>query len=318
LVDLKRDSPPASLPDIGPANNVLGCFSPNLLCLWNGSNQILVGELSGTEFVQRGAIQLNSGKRPSGFTYNPSHQLLAWSEGASSPSIYLASLATPGIRIELRSDVSGLLPLRFSEDGSYLVAGTRERNALRAWNVETRQSVAFVKKYYMDACFAANRRVLAVATLDGIGHDVSFYDLDRPDRLPRRFPGSLLAPALASSPNGGLIAASTHTGLVRLFDTVRGELESLHGHLNGCLGVAFSPNESRLISTDGGEEAVKLWDVETRQELLNLTGLSGTADNYAASWSADGQVIFVGPPWQAWTAPSWEEIAAEEAKDKNP
>jgi hypothetical protein len=26
-------------------------------------------------------------------------------------------------------------------------------------------------------------------------------------------------------------------------------------------------------------------------------------------------VILAGPPWQAWSAPSWEEIAAVEAKD---
>jgi hypothetical protein len=34
-----------------------------------------------------------------------------------------------------------------------------------------------------------------------------------------------------------------------------------------------------------------------------------------ARWSADGNVILAGPPWQAWSAPSWEEIAAAEAKD---
>ncbi|MGA2557098.1 MAG: hypothetical protein ABSG04_12580 [Verrucomicrobiota bacterium] len=32
-------------------------------------------------------------------------------------------------------------------------------------------------------------------------------------------------------------------------------------------------------------------------------------------WSADGDTILAGSPWQAWHAPSWEEIAAAEAKD---
>jgi hypothetical protein len=27
-------------------------------------------------------------------------------------------------------------------------------------------------------------------------------------------------------------------------------------------------------------------------------------------------VILAGPPWQAWSAPSWEEIEAAEAKEK--
>ena len=35
-----------------------------------------------------------------------------------------------------------------------------------------------------------------------------------------------------------------------------------------------------------------------------------------ARWSADGDVILAGPPWHAWRAPSWEEIAAAEAEDK--
>src|SRR4029434_7439586 len=96
LLDLKRDSPPVPLPQIGSSTNVLGCFGTNLLCFWNGTNQILVGELHGAEFVQRGAITLHSGTRPTGLTYNPAHQLLAWSEGPSSASVYLASLAAPG------------------------------------------------------------------------------------------------------------------------------------------------------------------------------------------------------------------------------
>jgi hypothetical protein len=34
-----------------------------------------------------------------------------------------------------------------------------------------------------------------------------------------------------------------------------------------------------------------------------------------AQWIADGDVILAGPPWQVWRAPSWEEIAAAEAKE---
>ena len=122
LVDLKRDSPPVSLPEIGSSTNVLGCFGTNILCHWNGTNQILVRELRGAEFIQRGAIALDSGTRPTGFAYNATRQLLAWTEGTSSTSVYLASLAAPGRRIELKSDVPGLVPFRFSEDGNYLAA----------------------------------------------------------------------------------------------------------------------------------------------------------------------------------------------------
>ena len=64
----------------------------------------------------------------------------------------------------------------------------------------------------------------------------------------------------------------------------------------------------------GGREAVKLWDVGTRQELLTFGGKGSLLE--AARWTADGDVILAGPPWQAWSAPSWEEIAAAETKEK--
>ena len=111
------------------------------------------------------------------------------------------------------------------------------------------------------------------------------------------------------------MASSTYDGQVRLFDPAKGELiGSLRGHLNGVFGIAFSLDGRRLISASGGREAVKLWDVGTRQELLTLGGTGSSLD--AARWSADGDVILAGPPWQAWRAPSWEEVAAAEAKEK--
>jgi hypothetical protein len=70
-----------------------------------------------------------------------------------------------------------------------------------------------------------------------------------------------------------------------------------------------------LISGGGGREAIKLWDVGTRQELLTLGGAGSFMD--VARWSADGDVILAGAPWQAWRAPSWEEIAeAEKTKEE--
>ena len=311
LVDFKRDSPPVSLPEIGSSTHVLGCFDANLLCLWNGTNQILVGELRGAEFVQRGAIALDSGMRPTGLAYNPARQLLAWTEGTSSTSLYLASLAAHGRRIELRSDVPGMVPFRFSEDGNYLAA-TRGRDTLRTWNVETGQIVASINQNFSDACFAANGSVLVVALRHRITDEIGFYDLARPDRVPQRVPGGFFVYALAVSPNGGLVAAASSSGPIGLFDPAKGELiDSLHG-LNSPIGIAFSPDGRRLFASSGGGYS-KLWDVVTRQELLTLEGNYATVDADAARWSADGDVIFTGPPWQAWSAPSWEEIAAAEA-----
>jgi WD40 repeat protein len=145
----------------------------------------------------------------------------------------------------------------------------------------------------------------------GSDHEIGFYDLAHPDREPRRVPGKHAAIRLAVSPAGGLVALSSESGLVRLFDPAKGEwIEDLHGDQIGTFGIAFSADGRRLISSCLGRVAVKLWDVATRQELLTLGGTGSILE--AAGWSADGDVIFAGAPWQAWRAPSWEEIAAAE------
>ena len=197
---------------------------------------------------------------------------------------------------------------------------------MRAWNVETGQIVASINQNFSEAdrssrwpesaCFAANGRVLVVAILHRTRNEIGFYNLARPDQVPQRVPGGFLEETLAVSPNGELVAASSLGGQVLLFDAAKGELiGSFHGHLNTADGIAFSPDGRRLFSTNNGREAVKLWDVGTGQELLTLAG----ADEYLqkARWSADGDVILAGPPWQAWSAPSWEEITAAEAKEKS-
>ncbi len=315
IMDLNGDSTPVLLPGIGSSTNVLGKFGTNLLCLWNGTNQILVSELRGSALIQRGAVTLDSGTRPSGIAYNPARQLLAWSEGTNSASVYVTSLAAPGRRIELKSDVPGLVRFRFSEEGSYLAAWTWNQGSLRVWNVETGQIVASTEGNISDAVFAAGGQVMVVARRTVDSHEILFYDLVHADRAPRLVPGKDNSYRLAVSPDAGLVASSNDAGQVRLFDPTKGELiETIHGHLNAAAGIAFSPDGRRLISASGGRETVKLWDVGTRQELLTLAGTGGYLE--AATWSADGDVILAGPPWQAWRAPSWEEISAIEAKEK--
>ena len=186
---------------------------------------------------------------------------------------------------------------------------------MRVWNVETGQIVTSINQEFNGAVFAAGGRVLVVTFSQGNDHEIGFYDLAHPDRPPRRVPERSFVPTLAVSPDGGLVASSTYSGLVRFFDPAKGEwIQDLHGHLNAVFDVAFSVDGRRLISTFGGREAVKLWDVGTRQELLTLAG-TGSALG-VATWSADGDMVLAGSPWQAWRAPSWEEIAAAEAKEK--
>ena len=193
LLDLKRDSPPVLLPEIGPSSNVFRWFGTkkiwpydgplSILCQWNGTNQIVVRELRGAEFIPRGVITVDSGTRPSGFSYNATRQLLAWTELSSSTSIHLASIAEPGRRIELRSDIPNLVPFRFSENGKYLAAQTAG-TSLRVWDIESGKIVVSINESTSDATFAAGGQVLVAAVNQHADHVVEFHDLAHPDQPP--------------------------------------------------------------------------------------------------------------------------------------
>jgi len=314
LIDLEKGSAPAPLSGFGSSDDVLDCFDGRILCRWGGGDQILVHEWRGGEFIPRGAITLGSAVRPSGLAYNDRRGLIAWADSSSPTSVYLADLATPGRRVVLRSDVPGQIPVSFSENGNHLLARSSDREKWRVWHIDSGQVVTSVDERVTSAVFADKGSSLVTARfLESDRHEVVFYDLAHPDRTPSRIPGSFGGYGLAVSPDGGLVAAPTRGSEVLLFDVVKQELiESLHSHLNGVANAAFSPDGERLISR-GVDGQVKVWDVETRQELLTLRGAASLAR--AATWTSDGDVIFDGVS-QAWIAPSWEEINAAEAKDK--
>jgi WD40 repeat protein len=120
------------------------------------------------------------------------------------------------------------------------------------------------------------------------------------------------------SPNGKLFAAASGQGLAKLWEaTTLQELRTLRGVLLGVHSVAFSPDSKRLAIGSSGLEAIKLWDVESSQELLTLEGEGSLFTRTA--FSPDGNVLGSmsdGGVLHLWHAPSWEEIAAAEAKEK--
>jgi WD40 repeat protein/tetratricopeptide (TPR) repeat protein len=131
---------------------------------------------------------------------------------------------------------------------------------------------------------------------------------------PIRLRGKISASQL--SPDGKLRAVSTEDGFIMLYDALtQQEVGTLHGHMQAIFGVAFSPDNQVLASTSGGDEAVRLWDLNTLQPLLTLPGVGTLLKS--VHFTADGNVLLVGEPgkagsFQFWRAPSWDEIAEVE------
>jgi WD40 repeat protein len=122
------------------------------------------------------------------------------------------------------------------------------------------------------------------------------------------------------SPDGKHLADARTSGFVRLWDCDAGAVRGEHTFARFMLGahsVAFSPDSKRLAAGSSGHESVRLWDVDSKQELLTLD--SPGLVFWKTEFSPDGNVLSArqgSGVLHFWRAPSFEEIVAVEAKEK--
>ncbi len=118
---------------------------------------------------------------------------------------------------------------------------------------------------------------------------------------------------MSFSPDGRTFAHGSGEGLVGLRDVGTGEfIDELRGHLNGVHGVCFSPDGQRLVSTSVGRESIKLWDMETRNEVATLAATGGPLADPA--FSPDGSwLVAINAQRTAcvWRAPTLRQIDAD-------
>src|SRR5262249_47859267 len=119
---------------------------------------------------------------------------------------------------------------------------------------------------------------------------------------------------MALSSDGKLVAVTSRTGFARLFDTATlHELATFRNFLQGVHGAVFSADDKRLITGSDGREAIKLWDVEGKEELLTLEAKGSELRHI--TFSPDG--VYLGADddrgvVHLWRAPTWEEIGRAE------
>jgi WD40 repeat protein len=202
-----------------------------------------------------------------------------------------------------------------SDDGAYVVlAGinsevrlyrtadwTSEVLVERSGNEDARKAVK--------AFFSRDSKRLAI---DGVGEGVVVVDLGSKSVV-NRFATPTGFLAVAFSHGARYLAYGGSDNLIRIFDLQRAEaLPPLTGHAAGVWGLAFAPDDRTLASA--GDKRIKLWNVESRQEIFTLH--LGDRNPTRLSFSSDGRHLVSHDPYQVWTAPSWEVIAATEAREK--
>jgi len=112
------------------------------------------------------------------------------------------------------------------------------------------------------------------------------------------------------SPNGAYIAASDETGEVFVWDANTGELLWSHNEHNALtIGIAFSPDSTRLISGSWENWVALVWDVSSGELLFELPA---DQDVFNLSFSPDNRLVAV--PTRAGTTTIWDVSGAEPIK----
>jgi WD40 repeat protein len=124
--------------------------------------------------------------------------------------------------------------------------------------------------------------------------------------------------SLVFSPNGKLLAAATLNGVVRVWQMPElKELKPFRASAHSLFALAFSPDSRRLATAGEGQEAIKLWEVASWQELITLSRDGETLSDLR--FSADGNQLIARSPagdLLFWRVPSFAEIEAEEENGK--
>lgn len=183
--------------------------------------------------------------------------------------------------------------LRFSPDASRLVLASQSGDLMvfetTAGSEVARSSSA--GRVFHDVDFAPGSGELLVAAGDGsvLRADASTGAIGEALLVA---PTAALRIAVRSS--DGLIATGHDNGIVRLWSSNGQSQRVLRGHTREIGSLTFS-RDGRFLASGGGDRIVRVWDVETGENLAALDSPNGNVRGLR--FSADSSVLYAGGWW---------------------
>jgi WD40 repeat protein/serine/threonine protein kinase len=203
--------------------------------------------------------------------------------------------------LTLNSDSPSLTAITFSPDGSTLTASGKN-GVISIWDASSGERLIRSEHDAGIMRIVYNVDGSLMWTYDTDGWAVSWNPLTGERLLGNVSPtikvcDTTLWDAEISS-DGRFWAAAGFDGLAHVFEvnnvpgnqTSYARWQTLEGHLGNVSGIAFHPQES-IVATSGFDGTARLWDLETGEEILQLTGNSLPAEG--VDFNLDGSRLAV-------------------------
>ena len=228
-------------------------------------------------------------------------------------SIQLWDLNT-GAKIPGHWSVDRTNALAFSPDNKILACGGLKE--IRAWDIKTGVEMFHFNTerhpFGRKLMFSSNGTLFAAKARH---RGTQIWDITtQRDITP---PNINDARASTLSPDGALLATANREGIyLWQLDTAADEPKVIHGNLRGLRNLlTFSPDGAILIGSgmEGWDVLIKLWDVETGNQLATLTGHTDNITTLV--FSHDGKTLASGSEDGTVLLWNWETISTKRKQE---
>jgi WD40 repeat protein len=180
--------------------------------------------------------------------------------------------------------------IAFSPDGRHLLTGADDGTYLWSLPPDAEPELLSLLLGYAVA-FHPNDELVALSLDDGVNGIVEVRNLETGETVAEIDDHEGPVWRLEFSPDGRWLVTASLDATAAVWDTEEFRLaHTLIGHFDQVMAVAFDPVRPE-VATSGPDEAVKIWSLETGEELLSFPGLYSDI-----AYSPDGSYIAgVGP-----------------------